>query len=734
MNQFISRFIFSGLYVFSLPLWAQSSESSSAPTEDLGDLESLLSEPVVSTASRYAESAQSAPATTWTITGDELRRFGVNTLAQALNFLSLGMWSEQGLDYAEAGTRGVLISGDYGAHFLVIMDGHMLNEQWDGSAYFDRVAALPLELIDRIELMLGPGSVLYGSNAMLGVIHIITKRAKDLNGVMIGVESEFISSLRTSVAAGKEITLRGSPLELLAELEFYGQQGPAQKFGPQDYGEDSVTGELRRFTRSKNGTGVWGGTIKKGRYAILPGGYLKAAWKDLTLSVRGLWTKRGNPTTTYGNFNDPKSFEQEQWWWGDLSYHANPSAMLELSARLYGDLYHYLERLPTRAAENCLEGQIEGCVYKLHGDAKWAGLELQSRLDWLTNGRLVTLLGVDSRVRRVASLENYKEWISKQNNIIQEYIHHEVAVGAYLEQTAQITSFWDINAGARLDYDQRFGVHVSPRAATAFSWPGDGTLKFIYSEAFRAPNAFESYYADPTWWVQSHDLKPEIVRSGEVVVEQKFGVHRILLGGFISQWSSLISEVSLDEDELEAARDEGLLVPSVEDASQYKNLAKMKNFGGNIGVQGSFLHHKLQYGVTTTLAKSRVYPTGKKKFERLRVSPRIFGNAHISYAHGEWWPTAALASFIMGSRLVDDSGFVPWTKAPTQWMLQATLEGPIPKVENLRYRLVGSYNLTKKTAYSVGPFASPYEGYNKQELTPYDQYRIMLGLQYLFEF
>jgi len=169
-------------------------------------------------------------------------------LDQALDFLSLGMWTERSLDYAEIGARGVLITGDYGAHVLVLIDGHALNEQWDGSTYFDRAAAVPFEIVDRIEVVLGPGSVLYGSNAMLGVLNIIPKRGRELPGISVILESEVPASMRAATAIGREFSLFGEATEVVGQAEIYVSEGPAATLGPQDYGPDAVTGEPRRFT------------------------------------------------------------------------------------------------------------------------------------------------------------------------------------------------------------------------------------------------------------------------------------------------------------------------------------------------------------------------------------------------------------------------------------------------------------------------------------------------------
>ena len=62
-------------------------------------------------------------------------------------------------------------------HFLVLVDGHAMNEPLRGSAWTGVGSGVPIEIIDHIEVIVGPGSVLYGSNAMFGLINVVTKRA-----------------------------------------------------------------------------------------------------------------------------------------------------------------------------------------------------------------------------------------------------------------------------------------------------------------------------------------------------------------------------------------------------------------------------------------------------------------------------------------------------------------------------------------------------------------------------
>src|SRR5690242_14690607 len=99
-----------------------------AIAQDTSELEGMLEESVISGASKSAETARTAPATTTTITAEQLRQHGIRSVDQAINFLSLGMITESPLSSVEIGARGVLITQDFGNHVLVLVDGHALNE------------------------------------------------------------------------------------------------------------------------------------------------------------------------------------------------------------------------------------------------------------------------------------------------------------------------------------------------------------------------------------------------------------------------------------------------------------------------------------------------------------------------------------------------------------------------------------------------------------------------------
>ena len=127
-----------------------------ARADEAEELRGLLDQSVLSAASRKTEVASAAPATSSTITAEQLRRYGIRTLDEALNFLSMGMTASDRLHGVEVGARGVLVNGDYGNHVLLLVNGHAVNEQWTGGAVFERGAGIPMEMVDHIEVVLGP--------------------------------------------------------------------------------------------------------------------------------------------------------------------------------------------------------------------------------------------------------------------------------------------------------------------------------------------------------------------------------------------------------------------------------------------------------------------------------------------------------------------------------------------------------------------------------------------------
>ena len=129
--------------------------------------------PMVITATRTAMSALASPATIDVISGDDLRRRGVTSVATALQSLP-------GVTLAQSGSFGAVTSlflrGGESKYAKVLIDGVAVNDP-GGSMDF---STLTTDNIERIEVLRGPASVLYGADAVAGVIQIITRRGSGI--------------------------------------------------------------------------------------------------------------------------------------------------------------------------------------------------------------------------------------------------------------------------------------------------------------------------------------------------------------------------------------------------------------------------------------------------------------------------------------------------------------------------------------------------------------------------
>ncbi len=692
--------------------------SASASADAPSDLEALLEEPVVSTASKSAETQSVAPATTSVLTAEDLRRYGIRSLDEALNFLALGIMTSNPLHSVDVGARGVLLTADFGNHVLLLVDGHAMNEQWDGTAYFERGAGIPFELIDHIEVILGPGSVLYGSNAMLAVINIITKRAKEFGGLHVVGETELPTAVRAAAGFGHEFTLFGRRAEVTTEIEYYTQDGPAFRFGPQHQGK-------------------WGGLADRSYYTQIPDGYLRFSIGDFEFALRAESYKRATPYVNAfnqfsGEFNNPDNYEIDRWLTADLKHKVHLGSIATLTSRLYGDLYDYNQLLTNRSPGDCLDGESQGCRTDLLGASKWAGLEEQASFDWLHNGRLTTLIGVDARLRLVSSRLDYTDLATGDHGgTTGAYQHGERAIAIYGEQTARPIDWLNLNVGARFDADERFGNRVSPRAVAAVSpWKG-ATVKGIYAEAFRAPTSYESFFTDSTSQPPATNLKPETVRSVEASFEQRFGAHRLLIGGFRSWWSNMVLLELMTPQEIAQAIAAGQLQTGVTTAYEYKNVSRIDNGGYNAAVEGSFLNRRLRYAVNVTGAYTRRTDPGAPP-STLTVAPQFFWNARAAYDFGGSFPTLGAAMYYLAARPADraaDGGFTPTPIAPPQFEVRGTLTGPT-FLRGLTYRTSVDYAFGSHSPYVAGPVQAATPNQPSAQLAPVDQFKVAVGLQY----
>ena len=150
----------------------QEQQLKSMSLEQLGNVE-------VTTASREPEEVWKTPAAVFVITSEDIRRSSATTLPGLLRLVPGVQVSRSQSDEWAVGIRG--FTSGFSKDLLVLIDGRSIYTPLFEGVYWD-VQDLPLEDIDRIEVIRGPAGAVWGENAVNGVINIITKHARDTHG------------------------------------------------------------------------------------------------------------------------------------------------------------------------------------------------------------------------------------------------------------------------------------------------------------------------------------------------------------------------------------------------------------------------------------------------------------------------------------------------------------------------------------------------------------------------
>lgn len=466
---------------------------------DAGE-EALFAEvPSVTGASRYEQDPREAPASITVITQDEIHRSGYRTLADVLNNVR-GFFTTYDRNYAYLAVRGFTVPGDYNTRVLMLVDGHRLNDNVVDGAHVGTEAPLDLSVVDRVEIIRGPSSSLYGTNAFYAVINLVTRQGRALQGGEIHAEGATFGSYRARTLYGRRL-LGG--IELLAGGGYYRSGGPDLYFG-----EFDAPG-----TNSGRAVGVDGDRAGDGFVKLVYGGWTFEG------GVQG--RRKTVPTASFGTvFDDPRLSTSDSRAFGFARYDHTFTRLSRLSVKLGFDRYRYGGSYP-----------YGGALSRDYVKGDWASLETQYVRPIGTRHKLVagTELRLNTRQDQGVYDENpFVTYLDDQR--------HSHVWAAFLQDEFHITQALLVNAGLRHDHYQTFGGTTNPRAAFIYNLDASTTLKALYGRAFRAPTFYELYYQDGGQTQKtSPALRPETVSSFEVVAEHQFSTR---LRGSVSAYHS----------------------------------------------------------------------------------------------------------------------------------------------------------------------------------------------------
>jgi iron complex outermembrane receptor protein len=475
--------------------------------EDLTSLplEQLLGMQVIG-ASRYAQKTSEAPSAVTIITAEDIRNFGYRTLADVLNGVR-GFHTTYDRVYSYVGVRGVAPPGDYNTRLVVLIDGYRVNDNIFDTGYISNEFPLDLDLVERIEVVKGASSSVYGSNGMFGAVNVITRNGAGVGGTEIAAEGQSAQGRRGRVTFGRKLE---NGLDLVLSATGFNSAG-------RDWHFPEVS--------DVNG-GVADGTDYE-RYSKL---YAKGSYGSFTASGYFSHRNKGLLAGQFGTvFGDPTSNSVDQSALVDLTHAARFDDFALTTRVFYGDYtFRGLQLYPDEVDLDTASGRWWGAEVKAVGalaerHTVLIGAEYQKNIE---------------QVQRTFALDPFVSY--------QDDHRHSSSAGVYVQDEYELRSDLRLTGGVRYDHSSMHSNgNVSPRLALIYSAAPGTTAKLLYGRAFRNPNAYESFYAFPDLQIGNPDLRPERIRTVEGVVEHE-ATARLKLTGvvFASTIEGLIQQVS----------------------------------------------------------------------------------------------------------------------------------------------------------------------------------------------
>ncbi|MFI3155018.1 MAG: TonB-dependent receptor [Methylococcaceae bacterium] len=443
---------------------------------------------VVVTASKIEEHVDKTIATTTVITQDDIAHIGARNLLDVLRLVpGIGITQSQ-FGFREIEVRGVKTLAS--EKVQIMLNGHPLDHNLQNAGSIWVYDDLPVDTIKRVEVVRGPGSALYGANAFLAVINIITQNAKDLNGLHTSAGWGSFDTQQYRASWGKQFK---NSAEAAVHFNFTDTNGigspiPADSLSAQGL-KSSAPGQSQltegrydlewqlgyqdfkldgRYINKKAGTFF-------GIASILSDNRTQQDYNDYFLRLSRAWKIRDNFTIDTQIFHD--SFTTDNMW------QLAPSQFTRYGfqdTRTGGEVqanYHLSDAQTVIAGFSYAKEQQDNLSDKSGPDPEHL---------------IPTVSTTEERTRR--------RW------------------GAYIEDVWDPLKNVRMTLGARYDRYSDFGGTFNPRMGFNWEFIKNYSLKFSYGTAYRAPAFGELGLVNNPVLLGNPMLKPEEVKTFEAGV------------------------------------------------------------------------------------------------------------------------------------------------------------------------------------------------------------------------
>ncbi len=476
-------------------------------------LEDLLAVEVVSTASKFPQEVTEAPASITVITAEEIRRSGHRTLSDTLRGVR-GFYTTYDRNYSYVGMRGFARPGDYNTRILLLLDGHRLNDGIYDMAPIGTDFPVDISLIERIEIIRGPGSSLYGTSAFFAVINVVTRTGATRNGLRVEALGGSLGTGGVSASIGG---LFGGDREVLVGGSTYRSSGQERLRYPE-------------FDTDGDGAGVAVG-LDDDRASNV---FASASAGPFSIRAGVAHRRKQIPTASFGTvFGNSGESTVDDRAFVDGVYDGVLGRGWAGTARLAYDYYRYQGHYPFDYGEDGIAGSQDGAtVQTLTGEL--TARRRFARVHLFTAGVEVRHQGQNNQWGR---------------NIYGESLDVDAPgtdAGFYAQDEVRFFPWLLGNVGVRVDRFSAYGAHAAPRAGLVILPRRETAIKVLYGHAFRAPNAYELFYY-PLTLDADRRLGPEQMRSSELVWEESLSRYvRTVVTAFRYDAERIIEQRILD--------------------------------------------------------------------------------------------------------------------------------------------------------------------------------------------
>jgi outer membrane receptor for ferrienterochelin and colicins len=322
-----------------------------AGTIDLGSIEDVealslseLLEQPTEAVSRFARKPAESPSLVFTIDGELIELFGYRTLGEALQGVP-GIHVGNDRNYGYIGIRGLSVPGDYNSRISLLINGHRINDPVYGQAPVGSELGLPLLAVERIDLLRGGAWSVYGQDALLGAIQVVTATGASRPGLRVTSTSRAMLETTADPAERPALALRGEDVSASYGLVTRGvdvfvagsvlyDRGLEAMYTPAFEGVEETCVGPDHQPRPCDGVVMGHDTDRAGSLF----GALRT--EHLTLQVLASTRRRLTPTAAYGSIIGEPITTFDHRAFADLAYKSQGTAG-DVIARVAVDYYGY---------------------------------------------------------------------------------------------------------------------------------------------------------------------------------------------------------------------------------------------------------------------------------------------------------------------------------------------------------------------------------------------------------